>query len=184
MTWRRLWAPEVRDPTPAGDRLREEIAATADLFHRRVHEMLGVELGYSYAGSELIAGDGGPEDWDVQRYEAHTRPGIRLPHVWLADGTAVQDVMGPDYTLLDLTGAADMREISAAFASLGVPLTLVQRDEPHAREVYGAPALLMRPDLHIFWRGEQVPSDPNVVLRLAVRASGQIVGATSIGAAR
>jgi hypothetical protein len=55
MMWRALWGPEVTDDTAKGAAKRAEIGHAADLHHRRAHEMIGVELGYSYAGSDLIA---------------------------------------------------------------------------------------------------------------------------------
>jgi len=77
------------------EHVRAEIGRTADLHHRRVHEMIGVELGYSYAGSNLVAFE--PDnisDWDTTKYTPYTRPGVRIPHIWLKDGRAMQDVLG------------------------------------------------------------------------------------------
>ena len=37
-------------------------------------------------------------------YAPTTWPGARLPHVWLDDGTALQDHLGHGYTLLRLGG--------------------------------------------------------------------------------
>jgi 2-polyprenyl-6-methoxyphenol hydroxylase-like FAD-dependent oxidoreductase len=168
--WRKLCRPQVMDDTADGAALRAEIGRTADIHHRRVHEMIGVELGYSYAGSNLIAFE--PDnisDWDTTKYTPHTRPGVRIPHIWLKDGRAMQDILGDDYTLLDLTGACDTAVLEAAFARIGAPLTVVRLDEAHVRDVYGCSLLLLRPDLHIFWRGETLPA---AVDELAVVATG------------
>ena len=120
--------------------------------------MIGVELGYSYAGSNLVAYEpGNIDDWDTVRYTPHARPGVRIPHVWLTDGRAIQDALGPDYALLDLTGRTDTSAIEGAFKAAGAPLQVLRSDEPEARAVYGASLLLLRPDLHVFWRGEQLP---------------------------
>ena len=78
--------------------------------------MVSVEIGYSYAGSPIVADEpGNRPEWDIVRYDPHTRPGVRIPHVWLKDGRAMQDVLGPDYTLLDLTGQHDTAAVEAAF---------------------------------------------------------------------
>src|SRR5882672_3276837 len=156
--WRKLCRPEVMDDTPDGEALRAEIGRTANVHHRRVHEMIGVELGYSYAGSSLIAFEqDNISDWDTTKYTPHTRPGVRVPHIWLKDGRAMQDVLGDNYTLLDLTGACDTAPLELAFDGIGVPLEIVHLDEAHIRDVYGCSLLLLRPDLHIFWRGEALP---------------------------
>jgi 2-polyprenyl-6-methoxyphenol hydroxylase-like FAD-dependent oxidoreductase len=168
--WRKLCRPQVMDDTADGAALRSEIGRTADIHHRRVHEMIGVELGYSYAGSNLIAFE--PDnisDWDTTKYTPHTRPGVRIPHIWLKDGRAMQDILGDNYTLLDLTGACDTAALEAAFARIGAPLMVLRLDEAHVRDVYGCSLLLLRPDLHIFWRGETLPA---AVDELAVVATG------------
>jgi 2-polyprenyl-6-methoxyphenol hydroxylase-like FAD-dependent oxidoreductase len=156
--WRGYWKPEITEDSPRGAQVRAELGAAADTDQRRVHEMIGVELGYSYAGSDLIAFEADNiDDWDTTTYTPHARPGVRIPHVWLSDGRAMQDALGPDYALLDLSGTADTSVVEAAFAAAGAPLQVLRSDEPEARAVYGAPLLLLRPDLHVFWRGDELP---------------------------
>jgi 2-polyprenyl-6-methoxyphenol hydroxylase-like FAD-dependent oxidoreductase len=176
--WRKLCRPEVMDDTSEGTALRAEIGQTAELHHRRVHEMIGVELGYSYAGSDLTAFE--PDnitDWDTTKYSPHTRPGVRVPHIWLKDGRAMQDVLGDNYTLLDLTGACDTAPLELAFDGIGVPLEIVHLDEAHIRDVYGCSLLLLRPDLHIFWRGEALPLAAD---QIALAATGHFAMARSV----
>jgi 2-polyprenyl-6-methoxyphenol hydroxylase-like FAD-dependent oxidoreductase len=171
--WRKLVTPEVYEDTPAGATLREEIGAAANIHHRRVHEMIGVEWGYSYAGSDLIAHeDDNITDWDTTKYTAHTRPGVRVPHIWLKDGRAMQDALGQDYTFIDLTGAADTSAVEAQFARLGAPLEILHIDDANVREAYETSLLLVRPDLHVFWRGETLPED---VEAWADQAVGRLV---------
>ena len=173
--WRELVTPEITNDTPAGQRLREEVGAAADIHHRRVHEMIGVEWGYSYAGSDLIAHEeNNITDWDTTTYTAHTRPGVRIPHVWLKDGRAMQDALGQDYTFIDLTGSTDTSTVEAEFHRLGAPLEVLRIDDPNARESYETSLLLVRPDLHVFWRGDALPAD---VGPWAEQAVGQITQA-------
>jgi hypothetical protein len=47
-------------------------------------------------------------------------------------------------------------------------LTVLDIDENRPRDVYGYDLLLLRPDLHVVWRGSQLP-DPG---RLAALATG------------
>jgi hypothetical protein len=89
--------------------------------------------------------------------------------VWLDDGRALQDLLGDGFTLLDLAGQCQTGSLEAAFGKLGVPLDVIRLDEPHIRKVYNCTALLLRPDLHIAWRGDNAPDDAEA---LAVRASG------------
>jgi 2-polyprenyl-6-methoxyphenol hydroxylase-like FAD-dependent oxidoreductase len=158
--WRSLVTPEITSDTPEGVALRAEVGAVANVHHRRVHEMIGVEWGYSYAGSDLVAHeDDNITDWDTTTYTAHTRPGVRIPHIWLKDGRAMQDALGQDYTFIDLTGSADTSGVAAQFARLGTPLEVLSIDDANVREAYETSLLLVRPDLHVFWRGESLPDD-------------------------
>jgi hypothetical protein len=168
--WRALVTPEAYDDTPEGAAVRARLAASFDVEHRRMHGMVGVEAGYSYAGSPLIVREpGDAAEWETSRYEPKALPGARIPHMWLADGQALQDILGDDYTLLDLKGDADTAALEAAFRARGAPLAVIRRDEKRVREVYGAGVFLLRPDLHVVWRGNAAPPDP---ARLAARATG------------
>jgi hypothetical protein len=78
-------------------------------------------------------------------------------------------VLGDGYALLDLAGRCETGPLEAAFRDLDVPLDVLRLDEPHIREVYGCTVLLLRPDLHIAWRGDNPPDSPAT---LAARATG------------
>ena len=41
----------------------------------------------------------------------------------------------------------------------GAPLTVLDLANENAREVYGFDLLLLRPDLHVAWRGNQAPDN-------------------------
>jgi 2-polyprenyl-6-methoxyphenol hydroxylase-like FAD-dependent oxidoreductase len=166
--WRALVTPAVYDPGPEGEAKRRELAASFDVNHRRMHGMVGVEAAYSYAGSPLIADEpGNVAEWETSRYTPHARPGVRIPHMWLKDGRALQDVLGDDFTLLDLRGDCDAGPLTEAFRVLCAPIEVLRLDEKRVREVYGASVFLLRPDLHIVWRGDGTPPDAAGLAALA-----------------
>jgi 2-polyprenyl-6-methoxyphenol hydroxylase-like FAD-dependent oxidoreductase len=166
--WRALVTPAVYDDTPEGATKRREVAESFDVNHRRMHGMVGVEAGYSYAGSPLIAAEpGNVAEWETSRYAPHARPGVRIPHMRLKDGRALQDVLADNYTLLDLCGDCDAAPLAQAFRALGAPLEILRLDEERVRGVYGASVFLLRPDLHIAWRGDGPPDDPSGLAALA-----------------
>ena len=81
---------------------------------------------------------------------------MRLPHVWLDDGRAVQDCIGDGYTLIRLGGTqADTSALAAAFRQIGAPFTALDLAGQAARDVYGYDLILVRPDLHVVWRGNR-----------------------------
>ena len=126
------------------------------------------DRGYSYAGSPLIADEpGNVAEWETSRYVPTASPGARIPHMWLSDGSALQDRLGDNYTLLDLEGNCDTAALERAFAKIGAPLKILHLDEKRVREVYGKSVFLLRPDLHIVWRGNASPADPTGLAELA-----------------
>ncbi len=103
--WRSMWKPNIRDDTPEGAASRAELARVADTEQRKSNEMTGAELGYHYFGSPLVAPEEGEGPaYDFVEYTPSTWPGVRLPHTWLDDGSAMQDRIGYDrgFTLLRL----------------------------------------------------------------------------------
>ena len=105
-------------------------------------------------------------------YVPTTWPGARLPHVWLDDGTAMQDRIGygHGYTLLLLGGAhADASPLARSFATIGAPLQVLEIPDTAPRDIYGYDLLLLRPDMHVAWRGNAMHPDPE---KLAAIATG------------
>jgi 2-polyprenyl-6-methoxyphenol hydroxylase-like FAD-dependent oxidoreductase len=151
-----------------GTAARERLVNSFLEDHGRMHGMVGVETCYSYAGSPLVAYEPGNRPfWEFSRIEPHGRPGIRIPHMWLKDGTALQDALGYDYTLLDLAGDSDTTAVEDAFRERGAPLQVTKMDEPQLRDVYKGTLFLLRPDLHIAWRGDAPPADPKSIVAIA-----------------
>jgi 2-polyprenyl-6-methoxyphenol hydroxylase-like FAD-dependent oxidoreductase len=169
--WRSQYRPEMRDDTPAGAAARDNLAKIADVEQRKTNEMIGAELGYRYADSPLICDEDAPAPGhDFMRYAPSTWPGCRLPHVWLAGGVAMQDRIGYGlgYTLLDLSGARyEDGGITDAFAEIGAPLQVLRIDDPHARSIYQANFLLLRPDMHVVWRGDKPHHNPKELASIA-----------------
>jgi 2-polyprenyl-6-methoxyphenol hydroxylase-like FAD-dependent oxidoreductase len=171
--WRSMWRPDIREDTPEGAATRANLKAVAEVEQPKSNEMIGAELAYHYFGSPLIwpeEGEGPP--YDFREYVPSTWPGVRLPHLWLADGTAMQDRIGGElrYTLLRLGGApADTRAIERAFAARGAPFAVLDIADARARDLYGCDLILLRPDMHIVWRGNRAPED---AARLAAIATG------------
>lgn len=130
-------------------RIRETKAAE---FHS-----LDLVLNASYEESPITVADG-PRDDDAPG----ARAGARLPHAWLSPGHSLYDELGDGLSLLildaDQAGNADaMRQ---ACRLRNVPLSVVNLEDAGMRERYGAGLVLTRPDQHVAWRGDGLPSDP------------------------
>jgi 2-polyprenyl-6-methoxyphenol hydroxylase-like FAD-dependent oxidoreductase len=156
--WRGLW------------RNLDELVAVAEVEQRKSNEMIGAELGYRYGYSPIIAHEpGGPPD-DFREYVPSAWPGARLPHVWLDGHTAIQDRVGRGYTLLRLGGSReDGSGLQRSMGMLGAPFEVLDIPDAIARDLYGCDLILLRPDLHVAWRDNQLPADP---ARLAALVTG------------
>ncbi len=167
--WRAAYEPNIRDKTPDGTATRANLARIADVEQRKSNEMIGAELGYRYANSPIVWPETGePPADDPLKYVPTTWPGARLPHVWLADGTALHDRISDGYTLLCLAGTESGADaLQRAFAAYGAPLVTLAVSDKHPREIYGYDLLLLRPDLHVVWRGNRLPDDPATLAAIA-----------------
>ncbi|MFC6066443.1 FAD-dependent monooxygenase [Streptomyces ochraceiscleroticus] len=139
--------------TPTGAARRTAVTRELEAKRGEFHS-LGLVLGYHYADSPIVVDDGSAVPaHEPLTYHGSARPGTRLPHRWLPDGTSLYDHLGPGFTLLRLDGTADTTPFLTAAAERGIPLTVL--DLPHLPDAasYGAPLLLVRPEQHIAWRG-------------------------------
>jgi 2-polyprenyl-6-methoxyphenol hydroxylase-like FAD-dependent oxidoreductase len=172
--WRAEYRPCLRENTPEGAQARAHLARFADREQRKSNEMIGAELGYRYVDSPIIwpePGEGPPHEFID--YVPSTWPGARLPHVWLDDGTALHDRIGDGFTLLRLGGArADTTGLAQALRATGAPIDILDIEDETPRAVYGHDLLLVRPDLHVAWRGNGPPDDAK---RLAAIVTGRMV---------
>jgi len=117
---------------------------------------VGLNFGYFYDRSPLIAADGEPPAYAMDQYTPSTVPGCRLPHLWL-EGISLYDTLGPDFTLLRLDPRIDADPIMHAAQAHGLPLHL--RDAAIDDPAYRHAMVLVRPDQHVAWRGNEPPAD-------------------------
>jgi hypothetical protein len=169
--WRAAWRPEIDEPGPRGDAAAAELARIADREQRFSNDLLGIELGYRYQDSPLVAGEDGGPDPDSFEYVPTTWPGARLPHLWLGEGDALHDRLGRCFTLVhDADTDAGADALARAFARAGAPFAaLAVPPGTLGGRFDGHPAVLVRPDLHVAWRGYVPPEDPD---GLAATATG------------
>ncbi|HEY3059665.1 MAG TPA: FAD-dependent monooxygenase [Chloroflexota bacterium] len=159
-----------RDSWRAAPTLRE-MAERFEVEQRKVTEILGIEAGYQYVDSPICwPEDGERPNPDSRAYIPTSWPGARLPHVWLDNGTALHDQLGNGFTLLRLGGTRlATSDLEHAMRRTGAPLDVLDIPDPQVREVYGHDLVLVRPDLHVAWRGDQPPAEPQHV---AARVTG------------
>jgi 2-polyprenyl-6-methoxyphenol hydroxylase-like FAD-dependent oxidoreductase len=166
--WRSQWRPEITENTAAGRAVRDNLGKVADVEQRKVNEMIGAELGYRYIDSPIIDNIPGGPGHLFRDYQPTTWPGARLPHVWLQDGTPIQDrISNRGYTLLSLNDHHRTVPLERAFRARSVPFEVLQVAGEPARAIYERDLILLRPDMHVVWRGNSPPEDPIALVALA-----------------
>lgn len=163
--WRAAWRPDIHEPS--GEATRIEICRRFDTEQRKVTEISGIECGYRYVSSPVIASEPGKgPDPNSPRYVPTAWPGARLPHAWLMDGTALHDRLGAGFTLLRLGGTrADSASLEDSVRQTGAPLQVMNIPDPVVRDLCERDLILVRPDLHVALRCNQVPNEPEAIAR-------------------
>lgn len=144
----------------------------------------GVEMNQRYESNAIVS-DGTPEPaWKRDHelyYQASTRPGAHLPHVWLGQNEhkiSTLDLAGKgNFTLFTGIGGNTWIEAAQKIAfELGISINTVTigagceytdlyGDWAAVREMKESGCLLVRPDFHIAFRANQVADDAIEVLR-------------------
>ncbi|MFW0796825.1 FAD-dependent oxidoreductase [Gordonia sp. CPCC 205515] len=165
-------AVELGQDGPAADEARRQTAAALSVKKSEFHS-LGLVLGYSYPSSPIVVGDGSvaPAE-DPIEYTPSACPGSLLPHAWLSDDRSLYDALGAGFTLLVADDVrADVSGVVARAEELGIPLTVVELGagdltDPPA-DFFGAALVLVRPDQHVAWRGDDVTAAEKAIATVA-----------------
>ncbi len=148
----------IEDADEAGAALREKLGAELVQTIGQMFRTEGLQIGYRYDDSPICVPDGTPAQPDaIEVCAPSARPGARAPHIFMQDGRSTLDLFGKSCVLLAFNIGDE--PLSAAAAKAGLPLTVENIDEPAIREMYGADYVLVRPDGHVAWRGDELPND-------------------------
>ncbi|MEA2895913.1 MAG: hypothetical protein QOJ84_1528 [Bradyrhizobium sp.] len=152
---------DIEDAGSQGELARREVGRLAYEINVQQYACAGLNFGTYYDRSPIIAYDGAEHPaYTMDSYTPSTVPGCRTPHLWRDDGGSLFDAMGPEFTLLRFDPSVETAPLRAAAERRGVPLAVLDVDATAARGLYGHRLVLSRPDQHVAWRGDALPSDP------------------------
>jgi 2-polyprenyl-6-methoxyphenol hydroxylase-like FAD-dependent oxidoreductase len=126
--------PEIEMPGPIGDAVRAR-----EFYDLNVQQYCcgGLNFGYFYDGSPIIAYDGEPHPtYTMSDFTPSTVPGCRAPHLWLSDGRSLYDALGPEYTLPRFDPAVRVGGLVEAAARRHLPLAVLDVDSPDVHALY------------------------------------------------
>ena len=166
--WRSIATEDIFSGTDTGESVKKKLIQVADSEQRKGNRMIGAELGYRYVDSPCIDNvPGGPEH-RVGEYHPNVWPGSRLPHCWLDDGVALQDLLPETYVLLILGDKPlDISKLRQSYEAIGAPVTELRIESNRIRDLYGFDLLVLRPDMHVVWRGADVPQNPKEIASIS-----------------
>ncbi|NGO12172.1 aromatic ring hydroxylase [Streptomyces sp. HC44] len=173
---------ELLADTPMGETRRTVVREVFET-QRMEYQAHDIELGHSYAAGAVLPDGTPPPPRDPMgaAYHPLTRPGHRLPHVWLRNGgtrVSTHDLVGSSGGFVLITGplgegwaiaakkAADTHRVALTVVPIGSkPDAAGHWDADGAwaavRGIDDGGALLVRPDNHVAWRGATASERPD-----------------------
>ena len=166
----RLYDERLEAETSDGERARAHASKRIAELGNAENECRGIEFGYAYQASPIVLREpncAAPDD--ILHYHPTTVPGVRLPSVFLDDGSALFDRLGSWFSLL-VFGDRDPSAFVSAAKATRVPLALLRIGTPELEPIFEAGMVLVRPDQHVAWRGNRIADErsASTVLRTAL----------------
>jgi 2-polyprenyl-6-methoxyphenol hydroxylase-like FAD-dependent oxidoreductase len=155
----------IEQQGPEGDAIRARIGQRA--YETNVGQFCcgGLNFGYFYSESPIIAYDGEEAPiYNIYDFEQSTVPGCRTPHLWLREGQSLYDVLGPAFTLLRRDPKLDISSLKTAATDRGLPFAVVDLDPARTATLYPRKLTLIRPDQHVAWRDDKLPNNPAALM--------------------
>ncbi len=130
-----------------------------------------------YEGSPIVWGPAGSVCGVRGQHMVEARAGHHLAPLVLSSGANVFERLGGGFTFIALGGdQAVAAAFQAAAADLRIPLHVIADTLDGPRAAYRQRFILVRPDQHVAWTGNDPPADAATVLRRAVGVTGRPVG--------
>jgi len=158
---RRTVPEEIESEGAEGDAVRQRVGQAAYDLNVQQYCCGGLNFGYFYDRSPVIAYDGAEQPaYTMADFAPSTVPGCRAPFARLSDGRPVYDAFGPGYTLLRFDPAVAIAPLVEAMRQHGIPFEVVEVSADGEAPISDRKLVLARTDQHVAWRGDAVPDDP------------------------
>jgi flavin-dependent monooxygenase StaC len=120
----------------------------------------GIHLGMRYESSAIVADDNdSPPNCDPHLWSQNSYPGCRAPHAWLDPKTmSTLDLFGQGFVLLCFRGQDGIESLEKSFMRRNAPFRSIEINIPEISQLYEYNYVLVRPDGHVAWRGNSIPS--------------------------
>src|SRR5499427_4961636 len=164
---RRKISVDIERTDASGEAMRAKIGQEAYDLYVQQQCCGGLNFGYFYAASPVIAYDGAAHPvYSMGSFESSSVPGCRAPHFWLNDKRSLYDALGDGYGLIRFDQDVAVDGLVAAAKRRGVPFKVLHIDDAEAAALYAKKLILVRPDRHVAWRADVEPNDPLALIDL------------------
>ncbi|MFS8102146.1 FAD-dependent monooxygenase [Lentzea alba] len=155
--------PEIHLDGPEGERARADLAQRLENSGaQREFDAPEIHFGLCYLSPLVLDDPHAPAH--VGKPDAGWRPGSdpgsRAAHAWWDASTSTLDLFGRGFVLLCFAEDRGLEAVERAFADRAVPLTVYRGGDQKISELYQRSFVLVRPDGHVAWRGDELPSNP------------------------
>ena len=164
---RREISADIERADASGEAMRAKIGQEAYDLYVQQQCCGGLNFGYFYGASPVIAYDGAAHPvYSMGSFESSSVPGCRAPHFWLSDKRSLYDALGDGYGLIRFDRDVAVDGLVAAAKRRGVPFKVLHIDDAEAAALYAKKLVLVRPDRHVAWRADVEPDDPLALIDL------------------
>lgn len=120
-----------------------------------------IKVQFIFENSPICLYDGTePDPVEMRKGTQSSQAGSRAPHGWVAEGEAIFDRFGRDFTLVRFGETPEEADdLVEAAGACGLPLTVLDIADANLMALYGKRLVLVRPDGHVAWRGDACPND-------------------------
>lgn len=170
---------EIHRDGPEGERARTALARRLESGGvQREFDAPEIHFGLRYRSPAIIEDPGVPvrDGKPDAAWRPGSEPGYRAAHAWWDATTSTLDLFGRAFVLLCFTDHDGLGGLRRAFAERGVPLTVRNGGGPEIARLYERRFVLVRPDGHVAWRGDEPPRDPAALVD-TVRGERAALGA-------
>jgi 2-polyprenyl-6-methoxyphenol hydroxylase-like FAD-dependent oxidoreductase len=173
-TQKRSIPPAITSDSPEGEQIRADMALGIERSNvKREFDAPGVHFGFRYESPAIIP-DGTPPGDDPFEWQQSSYPGLRAPHAWLQPGKSTLDLFGHGFVLMCFSSTLGSQSVAGVFPvggtgvvesftlacqRIGVPISTTRIDNPDIAQLYERAFVLVRPDGHVAWRGDAMPTD-------------------------
>ena len=153
---RRAVPANIEDQDPEGEAARALIGAEAYELNVQQFCCEGLNFGYFYEKSPIIAHEAEPAPaYTMGSFTPSTVPGCRAPHFWLDNGASLYDLLGQGYSLLRFDANVEVQGFLDSAKKINMTIQLIDlHTQSQVPSAYQHRLILCRTDQHVIWRGD------------------------------